>query len=90
MLLSADVIKKLKDDSAFNAYRAYVMSKISELNTLDGLEDLPNEEAGEQAKVRSYAVKLLKDILTPVIYFKEKTEPTDEDIKIMKNRYGMS
>lgn len=83
------LVRKLKDDPSFLEFQAYVINKIYELNSIHGLEGMNNERAGEEAKVRAKAIGKLEDILSPFLDFKEKEEPSDEDIRNAKGKYGL-
>ena len=84
-----ELVKKLKSDSAFQEFTEYVISKIEELDTVVGLERMSNDEAGEEAKIRSRTRDKLYEILRPFIDFKEKREPTEKEIKKAQEKYGL-
>lgn len=84
-----ELIKKLKDDPAFQEFTEYVLQKIEELDTVVGLENMNNEEAGEEAKIRSRTRDKLYEILRPFVDFREKREPSEKQIKKAQERYGL-
>lgn len=84
-----DLIKKLKSDPAFIEFLGYIQEKLEEIDTVSGLEGLSNEQAGEEAKIRSKVRDRLHEILKPFIEFQEKKEPTEREIKKAKETYGL-
>lgn len=90
MELPEVLIKKLKSDGSFNEFAEYIIAKIDELDTVDDLYELPNEQAGEIAKVRYFAKRKLLEILSPVIGYKEASEVTEEMIEKRKKQFGLS
>jgi hypothetical protein len=87
--MDKDLIKQIKDSPYFEQLQEYINSKINELNSLDGLEGLSNEQAGEEAKARVLALNKLWEILKPFIEQREKREPTTEEIQKAKEKYGV-
>lgn len=67
----------------------YVSEQIEALDTVEGLEKMTNEEAGEEAKVRSKAKTRLMEILRPFLEFVERKEPTEAELKEARARYGL-
>lgn len=84
-----DFIQKLKDNPSFLEFQAYVIGKIDELDSVDGLEKMTNELAGEEAKVRSKCKNKLLDIMAPFFNFGEKREPTTEQVRQAKAKYNL-
>lgn len=84
-----ELVKKLKSDPAFQEFTEYVISKIEELDTVSGLDRMSNEEAGEEAKIRSRTRDKLYEILRPFVDFKEKREPTEEEKRKAQEKYGL-
>jgi hypothetical protein len=84
-----DLIKKLQSDPAFQGFAKYIISKIEELDTVNGLDKMTNEEAGEEVKIRSRTKEKLYKILEPFIGYKEKSKPTEEAIKKAESKYGL-
>lgn len=88
-MLSDELIKKLKDDPYVQQYMEFVVGKILELNSLEDLERASVKKAGETAKARATAMKMLKEILSPLIDFNEKREPTAEEVDAAKRKVGL-
>jgi hypothetical protein len=63
--------------------------KIDELDTVRGLTSMTNEQAGEEAKIRSKTKDKLYEILRPFIDFKEKKEITEGEIKKAGEKFGL-
>ena len=90
MNLSDEFIKKLKDSPDFVQLQAYIISKIAELR--DGNENLltlSDSLAGEEIKTNIKAVKKLEEILSPFVDYREKKEPTEEEINKAKSKVGL-
>ncbi len=84
-----ETIKKLKDYPAFQEFVDYILQIIDKLDTVSGLENKTNEEAGEEAKIRAKTKERLFEILKPFIDFKEKKERSEEELKKASQRYGL-
>lgn len=89
MELSTELIKSLKENNSFRLFQNYILEKIDSLNTVDGLEELANEQAGETAKVRSLAIATLREILDPIMNFRARLEPGVDEIQQKKDKYGL-
>jgi hypothetical protein len=87
--MNEDLIKKIKDSPFFKEFESYLYEKIYELNSIDGLENKSNIEAGETVKARAIAKNLLEAILSPFINIVEKKQPTEEEIKKTKKNFGL-
>src|SRR3989304_4953250 len=90
MNLSDEFIKKLKDSPDFVQLQAYIISKIAELR--DGNENLltlSDSLAGEEIKTNIKAAKKLEEILSPFVDYREKKEPTEEEINKAKSKAGL-
>lgn len=81
--------KNLKDKKEFIEFQEYVLSKVAELDTVDGLEDMTNEQAGETARARKLAITKIYEIFKPFIDFTEKHEYTKEEIAEAASRRGL-
>lgn len=90
MILSSDLIKKLKKDSDFKEFQNYILEEISKLDSL-GVFDITasNEQLGAQVRARIIARDKLYEILKPVVDFQEKKEPTKEQIEKTEEKYGL-
>ena len=84
-----NLVKNLRDNTHFRKFELYILEKVGELDSIDGLANLTNEQAGEEAKVRLKTAKKLQEILSPFIKFQEKKEPTQEEIKKAEKSYGL-
>lgn len=84
-----DLVKRLKDNPHFQELQQYIFSKIDELNSIEGLNGMTNEQAGEEARARAKAIEKLEDILRPFLEFAEKREPSEKEIEDAKRRRGL-
>lgn len=87
--LSEELIQTLTKDNSFREFEAYVVDKIEELDSVGGLLELNNQEAGETAKVRALTAIKLKEILAPFFNFVQKVEHSPEQIHKAKQRAGL-
>ncbi len=85
-----ELIKKLKSDPNFIEFTDYILNVIDGLDTVSGLDNMTNEMAGEEAKVRAKTKANLYEILRPFIEFKEKKEPTEAEIRKVGGRFGLT
>lgn len=83
------IVEKLKDNPYFLELQQHILDKINELNSIDGLDGLTNEQAGEEVRARGKAIEKLEAILQPFLEFSEKREPTDEEIRRKKDQFGL-
>lgn len=88
-MLDNEVIVRLNQNSDFIAFSKYIHSVIENIDTVDGLAHLPNEEAGQMVKARSLAKKSLIQLLEPFLGLGQKKEPTKEELKEAKERFGL-
>lgn len=84
-----ELIRRLKTNADFVEFSDYIVQVIDELDTVSGLENMPNDQAGEEAKVRFKTKAKLYEILSPFINLKEKREPTEEEKKKASERFGL-
>ncbi len=84
-----EYINKLKDNPAFLQFEEFVVEKIKELDSVEGLEKMTNESAGEEAKVRSKCKKKLLEVMAPFFNITEKKEPTPEQIADAKKKFNL-
>lgn len=88
--MNEDIIKSLKDNIYFLEFRDYLISKINELNSIEGFDDRWTDElAGQEVRARAKAAKKLTDILKPFIASREKKEPTAEEVQKVKSKYAI-
>lgn len=87
--LSPEIIKYIKEDSAFQIFLNYVASVIENLDTVEGMEKLSDKEAAEKAKVNALTIKKLKEILSPVVDFNERSGPSIASVKKAKDDVGL-
>ncbi len=87
--MNEELIKRLKNNTDFLEFSDYILDVIVDMDTVNGLDNFTNESAGEEAKVRLKTKLKLYKILKPFVDFQEKTEPTEEEIKKAKNKYGL-
>lgn len=83
-----ELIKRLQKNPDFSAFSEIILEKIKELDTVVGFEDMSISDAGETVRVRSLAVSYLTSILSPIIDFKEPTDPEKLRYK-MEEKYGL-
>jgi hypothetical protein len=89
MKLPESLIKKLKTDSNFVTFLEYVIFKINELDTVEGLRSLSYEMAGQEAMVRDIAKNKLYEIIEPVVTYEELASVNEEKLARKKAQYGI-
>ena len=88
-MLSTDTVKNLKNSPAFVVFQDHILEKMSELDSIQGFDEMSNKEAGETSRVNATALKVLVKILDPVLNFQEKKEVTKEQIQEKKDKAGL-
>lgn len=89
MKLAPEVIKTLKENPSFNAFQEYFLDKARELDTTIGLDELSNDLAGEEAKVRLKTSQFIRELFAPIVKYEEPQKPTEEDIKQREKELGL-
>ncbi len=84
-----EIVKRLRGNPDFEALVAHILTVIGKLDTVEGLDKLDNDKAGEEAKVRLLASKKLREILSPFVNYREKIEPTPQQIQARKEQFGL-
>lgn len=87
--LNQDIVRQLLNDPVFAEYIKWAMQQSDELNSVDGLEGMSNEAAGEEVRARAKALAKLHEILAPFLEYRTKREPTLEEFKQAKANYGL-
>ncbi len=88
-MISESAIKAIQNQNSFSELREHIKSEIDELNSVSGLEGLSNAAAGEEAKIRAKTFDRLVKIFAPILNFREKKEPSPEDVQRVKDRTGL-
>ena len=88
-MLSKKAISRIQKDSAFSEFKEFVLAEIKKIDSTEGLGNLPNAQAGEEAKIRAKTVSRLMSILNPILNFKEKEAPSVEMIAKAKRDKGL-
>ena len=88
-MLSPEIIQNLKEDHAFKVFQAHILDKMDELDSIRDFKDMSTQEAGEQVRANSTAYNVLVEILSPVISFQKKREPSKEQIQQKKDEVGL-
>jgi hypothetical protein len=87
-MLGDELIKNLNDDKDFQLFKKWLILEIYKLDSVDGLNGLSNDQAGEEAKVRQKAKEKLYEILAP-FNIKEEIEPSADEIHKAKKKFGL-
>lgn len=88
--LSPEAIKTLREHPVFIQLVKHITFKIYELDTLDGMEELSDQQAAEKAKSHALAIRKLLEIFKPLIEDRHKRELTDEEIEQAKGKFGLA
>ncbi len=88
-MLSKDQIEAIKNSNWFPYLEKHIYSEIKDLDSVVGLDEKTNKDAGEEAKVRLKAMNILMKILGPIVSFNEKKEPSVDDVQRAKKKAGL-
>jgi len=88
-MLSDKLVEEIKDSRYYKEFEEYLISKIYELDTVDGMNKLSNEQAGEESRVREKSIMMLESILSPFVRNAKKIEYTKEQIRDAEKRRGL-
>ena len=86
--LNQDIVRYLISSSEFKVYLDWVSRVMDELNSVEGLDGMTNEKAGEEVRVRAKSLELLKQSLSPFIEYRTKREISVEEFKKASTNYG--
>ena len=89
MMLSEELIKKLREDTSFNIFMEYAQEKILELDSVANLSGFSNERTGEEVKARALALKKIIDIFEVVWNFNEKVPVSIIEKETAKNKFAL-
>lgn len=84
-----DLVLKLRDNPNFKGFQLFILEKLEELDTVSGLSQLSDEQAGQEAKVRDLAKKKLIEILSPFVDFREKKGPSPKELEKAQKKFGL-
>jgi hypothetical protein len=87
--LSDEIVNQLINNPAFSQYLNWVLQQIDELNSITGLAEMRNRDAGEEVRVRAKAWSKLQEIVEPFLEYRPKREPTLEEFKKAQASYGL-
>lgn len=87
--MNEEAIQSLKSNIHFSDFRDYLVEKINELDSLNGVEDMTDENAGQEVKARAKAAIKLTEILKPFINTRERKEPSAEEIQKAKTKFAI-
>lgn len=88
-MLSQELVRKLKDNSAYVAFENHILQEIGKLNSIQDLGGMTNEMIGEEVKARVRAMEILGGILSPLINFSERKEISIEHIRKAKDKFAL-
>ena len=89
MMLSEELIKKLREDTSFNIFMEYTQEKMLELDSVANLSGFSNERTGEEVKARALALKKIIDIFEVVWNFNEKVPVSITEKETAKNKFAL-
>lgn len=87
--MTDDLVKKLRENTDFQAFLKWLGDTIEDLNTVSGIEEMSNEQAGEEVRARLKAILMLEKILQPFLDFSERRKPSLEQLDKAKRRAGL-
>lgn len=88
-MIRPETIKNLLKNPDFLEFKKHLEGCLESLNTVAGLANLPNDQAGQEAKVRLKAAQTLITILQPLELPKEKQPLDIEKVVAAHKRAGL-
>jgi hypothetical protein len=79
-MLTSNIARRLETDSDFQELKNHIDEKISELNTLDGINFEDEKSAAIEGRARELARKTLIAILDPFFEPEESTEDKKQHV----------
>lgn len=87
--MNEDLINKLKDDDNFQSFMDFALAKANELESIGKyVDELSNERAGEEAKIRRQAAETIREIFYQFTR-RDREDHSIEDIQKVKERVGL-
>lgn len=87
--MNPELIEKIKTSDVYPDIVELLASTIEELQSFEGLENLSNDRAGEEVKVRIKAANKLRERLQPLLEESQKRGITEEDVRKAKKKYAL-
>lgn len=87
--MSTELIKKLQEYPPFQEFQQLIVTIIEKADTVEGVGNLSNERAGEEAKLRLMLKDALHKILDPFLTVTQKRVPTEKEMEKTKERFGL-
>lgn len=84
-----ELIDKLKQNPDFLKFEEWAVNEIEKLDSVAGLDQMSNELAGEEAKVRILAKNKIIAILAPFINYAGKKEISEDQRKEATERFRL-
>lgn len=86
-----DLVKKLRDNPAFREFQNYAMQQMNDLDSLGKIDcsGMSNSQIGETVRARRVARDTILMIFSPFLDFTERKEPSEEDVKNAKMKFGL-
>jgi hypothetical protein len=88
-MLNDEIVKRLKDNSDWQAFQFWVVEKIDELKIFDGVQSMSDTEAGQEVRAREKAALKLVEILEPFVSYREVKEKTEKEKAEAKKKFGL-
>lgn len=87
--MNKEYVDKLKNNKYFMEFCDDIFKEINIFSSVDGLENLSNKLAGEEAKVRLRTKKKLLDLFSIFLFDDEKKKVTEEQLEEAKNKFRL-
>ena len=89
MELSKTLIKKISKDPDYRIIIQYFLDIINSIDTVEGLDDLSFQQAGEQAQIRLKAKTALFRIIEPFLTYTDTNTVDKEKIEKIRKQFGL-
>lgn len=88
-MLQTKVIGRLQTNTDFRLFSDWILDEIQKIDSTSDLTKLSNASAGEEAKIRAKTVTALMNMLSPILGFKERKDPSVERVQEAKDKAGL-
>ena len=89
MKISKETIVRLEGNSDFREFAMEALNEIEKLDSVQFIEAKDPVQVAVEVQAKRLAIKIIGEILDPVITYKAPIEITKEDMNIKKKAYGL-
>lgn len=86
--MNDNLIKRLNQIPDFNIFKEWLAMQIIDLDSVGGIGQMTNEQAGEEVRIRAKAKEKLEQILSK-FDINEAKEPSIDQVQRAKDKAGL-